>query len=104
VRLPDRDEVSRRKALARKNALKRRYGITPEQYDLMLERQGGGCAICGRLPKPGRRLAVDHDHATKRVRGLLCFQCNKYRVAKNTKQTALWVLRYLEDDFDWRTI
>jgi len=57
--------------------LKTRYGITPEQYEAMLARQAGVCAIC-RNPSRGstRRLHVDHDHATGKVRGLLCFSCN----------------------------
>jgi hypothetical protein len=57
--------------------LKRRYGITIEQYDTMVEKQGGLCAICGKPPN-GRwkRLAVDHCHKTGKVRGLLCHACN----------------------------
>jgi hypothetical protein len=59
----------------RKTHLKTKYGITPEQYDEMLEAQGGGCAICGK--PPGKTaLHVDHCHETGRVRGLLCFSCN----------------------------
>lgn len=60
----------------------RRYGITLEQYEQMLEAQGGVCAICGRperskVYKHGpRSLAVDHGHETGRIRGLLCFSCN----------------------------
>lgn len=54
----------------------KRFGLTPEQYDAMLAEQGGVCAICQR-PDADRRLAVDHDHATGRVRGLLCKSCNK---------------------------
>lgn len=43
----------------------------------MVERQGGGCAICHRGPSKGTaRLYVDHDHDTDKVRGLLCQQCN----------------------------
>lgn len=57
--------------------LKRRYGITPEDYDSMLEAQEGLCAICGGGCKTGRRLAVDHDHETKAVRALLCAACNQ---------------------------
>jgi len=59
----------------RKWHLKKNYGITPEQYDEMLERQGGGCAICGKPPGE-TALHVDHCHETGRVRGLLCFSCN----------------------------
>jgi hypothetical protein len=63
-----------KKAL-RKWHLKTKYGLTPEQYDQMLESQGGGCAICGK-PPGDTALHVDHCHETGRVRGLLCFSCN----------------------------
>jgi hypothetical protein len=54
-----------------------RYGITQEQYEEMLSEQNGGCAICGITEATnGRRLAVDHDHQTGEVRGLLCNNCN----------------------------
>jgi hypothetical protein len=52
--------------------LKRRYGITAEEADAMLEEQGGVCAICRVAPAAH----VDHDHSTGRVRALLCFNCN----------------------------
>lgn len=52
-----------------------KYGITREEYFALKEAQHGCCAICGREPKT-RRLAVDHDHATGKVRGLLCAACN----------------------------
>ncbi|HEX9340460.1 MAG TPA: endonuclease domain-containing protein [Thermoplasmata archaeon] len=45
--------------------------LTDEQYQLLLERQGGVCAICGDKSKSGR-LAIDHIHGTTKVRGLLC--------------------------------
>lgn len=51
--------------------------ITKELYEQMLSRQEGGCAICGRTEgEEGRFLAIDHDHTTGRLRGLLCFACN----------------------------
>lgn len=60
------------------------FGITLAQYDAMLESQSGVCLICqkpetridNRTGKPSR-LAVDHCHGTKKVRGLLCSACNK---------------------------
>lgn len=57
--------------------LQSRYGLTIEQFDEMVEKQGGLCAICSSPPK-GRwkRLHVDHDHVTGKVRGLLCHACN----------------------------
>lgn len=63
----------------RRKNYKRKYGITLEQYNEMLERQGGVCAICA---QPERRqetsnLAVDHCHETGEIRGLLCSNCNR---------------------------
>jgi len=52
--------------------LRRRYGITAEEADVMLADQGGLCAICKSAPAAH----VDHDHATGAVRALLCFNCN----------------------------
>lgn len=55
-----------------------RYGITPEEYDEMLARQSGKCAICASSDPRNRwgRFAVDHCHDTGVVRGLLCGPCN----------------------------
>ena len=55
---------------------RKELGVTDEQYAAMLKAQGGGSAICGNPPKT-RRLHVDHDHKTGKVRGLLCFRCNR---------------------------
>lgn len=55
--------------------LKRYYNMTEEDYQTLLDKQRGGCAICGRTPQ--RRLHVDHCHLTGRVRGLLCYNCNR---------------------------
>jgi hypothetical protein len=58
--------------------LQRLYGITLEDYSRMLENQGGGCAICGSTVGDGKRrkLFVDHDHVTGKVRGIICNKCN----------------------------
>lgn len=58
-----------------------KYGLEPAEYQALLERQGGVCAICRRpetavLRGRNKALCVDHDHVTDRVRGLLCFRCN----------------------------
>lgn len=51
--------------------LRRVYDISADEYGAMYALQGGRCYICQRM-SPSRRLAVDHDHDTGRVRGLLC--------------------------------
>jgi hypothetical protein len=55
------------------------YGLTLEQYDMMLEKQNGVCAICGKGGSHShhKNLCIDHDHETGEVRGLLCDLCNK---------------------------
>ena len=60
----------------RKSDLKNLYGISPEEYDDMLAKQQGGCAMCGKKCKSGKSLSVDHCHATGKIRGLLCAKCN----------------------------
>lgn len=54
--------------------LKSRFGITRDDWEVMVAEQGGRCAICGQIPH--RTLAVDHDHVTGKIRGLLCDSCN----------------------------
>lgn len=56
--------------------IKRQYGITLAEYDIMLARQGGGCGICKGGTKGRGRFHVDHCHETGQVRGLLCAKCN----------------------------
>jgi hypothetical protein len=57
---------------------KERYGVTFVEYQLMLKAQNHKCAICGVNEKESRqgKLVVDHNHATKAIRGLLCHNCN----------------------------
>lgn len=62
---------------SRASHLKRVYGITLQQYQDLLDSQGGCCAICGKHHTEfARHLAVDHDHATGEIRGCLCSNCN----------------------------
>ena len=57
--------------------LLRSYGISADDYETKLKAQHGVCAGCGHICPTGKRLAVDHDHATGAVRDLLCTNCNK---------------------------
>lgn len=66
-----------RQEIDRRSALKRDFGITPEQYDALLDIQNGVCAVCKKCCATKKRLAVDHDHRTGRIRGLLCAGCNR---------------------------
>lgn len=56
------------------------YSITADEFDTLLAKQGGRCAICRTHPRQDsriKRLALDHDHETGQVRGLLCNRCNR---------------------------
>jgi len=71
---PEKYEVIRKRA-----KLKWHYGITLEEFNRILEKQGGRCAICGTTESGGRHntFHVDHCHGSNRVRGLLCLNCNR---------------------------
>lgn len=77
-----RNYAANPQAYARRNRKARlqTYGLTESQYQAMLASQGGKCAICettqGRRKSTDHPLYVDHDHATGKVRGLLCQPCN----------------------------
>jgi len=68
---------------ARNKYLKRTYGMTADQFNEMLEAQGG-CAICGKIDSNLKNMHVDHDHyccagylsCGKCIRGILCNKCN----------------------------
>jgi hypothetical protein len=81
--------------------LKKTYGITYDDYRRMFEWQGGRCYICRRRPAK-KRLAVDHNHATGEVRGLLCTDgergCNHAILGNITSlDMAKRIVLYLED-------
>ena len=71
--------AKQRTLIRRRYDLKRRIGITVEEYDQAFEDQNGRCAICG-LTEVGHTkqaiLNADHDHVTRQFRGLLCHRCN----------------------------
>lgn len=71
----------------RKRQLMSKYGITPTDYNDLLQSQNNVCAVCGQPCPTGNHLAVDHDHKTGKMRGLLCVNCNM-------------ALGYVQDDPD----
>jgi hypothetical protein len=85
----------------RKAQLKKLYKITPEQYQEMFDKQGGLCRICQSADTGHRsHLSIDHDHATGRVRGLLCHDCNlglgKFKDDTNRLKMAIMYLSLTE--------
>lgn len=89
----------------RKWTLKKRYGLSPEDYERILIAQDYKCAICGFDPRlfPGpskfRQLHVDHDHTNGRVRSLLCNGCNRaLGLISENISTAKNIVAYLESN------
>ena len=82
------------------------FGLTIEDYDAMYTKQGGVCAICQQPETSSRngkvyRLAVDHDHNTGKVRGLLCFKCNSAMGSFEKRGVPLEkVIQFLERETD----
>jgi hypothetical protein len=78
-RYTDEQTLTQRRLWRFRNYLKE-YGLTVEDYFVLLKQQNGRCATCGQLPEKQAsksRLVVDHDHETGYVRGLLCDTCNR---------------------------
>ncbi len=110
------DAGSKSKLTTRDKYLRTKYDITEATYFEMVRYGNGCCWICRRQPKPGKALNVDHQHLTKlekksgtkfgRVRGLLCFFCNKYLIGRRKAEHAYMFRNaagYLEANYDWRT-
>lgn len=100
----DRARRRRRSAQAHAGMIERTYGITGKQYAILLAYQSwvlgnppGTCALCGVARGVTKRLAVDHDHKTGRVRGILCGPCNKDVVGRLGIEALKRAVRYLED-------
>ncbi|WP_292980954.1 endonuclease VII domain-containing protein [Mycobacterium sp.] len=76
-RRSDREAYAKDPDRRRDSRLRCQFGITLSEYRAMEDSQSGVCAICGLECVSGRSLAVDHDHGTGEVRGLLCANCNR---------------------------
>ena len=66
----------------------------PDTFQKLLAIQEGRCAVCG-VSLEHHQIHVDHDHATGLVRGLLCWRCNRFRVAQNRSDNIKQVNEYL---------
>lgn len=66
---------------ARRKWVKDVYGLSLEEYDTILAHQGYKCAICRKIPQPGKHFHIDHEHGGH-VRGLLCAYCNNRLVGR----------------------
>lgn len=83
--------------------LARTYGITIEEYEALVAKNGGGCAICGaaetKVHASGTvfRFSVDHCHETGKIRGILCMTCNRaIGMMKDNPQLLRKAAEYLE--------
>ena len=89
----------------RNSTYKRKYGISLDEYEKLLTEQHGLCAICSGECPSKRSLAVDHDHATGKVRGLLCANCNRgLGMFKDKIQALEKAITYLEKAQDGKQV
>jgi hypothetical protein len=92
---PERREKERRRAYG--NRIRKLYGMSLLQYDIILKSQDGKCAICFRADPTGKgSFHVDHCHQTGEVRGLLCSRCNMMiGMASDSIEVLLRAVSYL---------
>lgn len=95
-----RRQYNRNRTRLARSRIEKLYGITENQYVEILARQNGVCALCFRAqPESSRlkRLMIDHDHETGKVRGLLCAKCNlMLGLAEDNINTLNIAIKYLE--------
>ena len=87
----------------RRRHLLKTYGITLEQYNELLSKQGHRCALCDKHEDDCKtKLAVDHDHITGEIRGLLCNYCNRRQVGRHRDGSLLRrMAEYVEQGTGW---
>ena len=65
------------------------------------EKQKGCCGICGKHEREfKRRLNLDHNHKSMKIRGLLCYRCNKFIVGRHDYESATKLLNYLKVEIE----
>ncbi len=78
--------------------LRRTYGMTLKDYYVLLDYQDGVCYLCKRPPRPEENLTVDHDHVSRKVRGLLCTYDNRRNVGRFRDWEMVYdIAMYLKD-------
>lgn len=62
----------------------------------LIAKHGDQCALCNK-PRSAfkKNLSVDHNHKTRKIRGLLCYRCNKFLVGRQTIESITKILEYL---------
>ena len=74
-----------------KARLKRKYNLSIEDYEALIETQNNSCKVCGTHAKNNikGKLYIDHCHTTNKVRGLLCMKCNSALGLLNDDKTLI---------------
>ena len=98
-----KNNKDKQKIINRRGSLKYNFGITLEQYDELLKKQKGRCAICDRHASSfDKNLAVDHNHETQEIRGLLCSYCNHRLIGQHKDADLLRRMAdYIEQGTGW---
>lgn len=104
AKLPRKVIAQRQKNWRKKNPekafeilIKSKYGCSLEQYHALVKLQNDVCAICKKRCSKNKRLSIDHDHTSKKVRGLLCNNCNALiGYAKDDPKLLEEAIKYLD--------
>ena len=104
--LPSEYEAKSKRLVRRNKMLMAKYGLTLDQFEKMLLIQRGKCGICDRFFHGVRRMYVDHDHQSGRVRGILCYPCNHRLLGRGLEDPFVHerAAAYLRSTFDGRNL
>ncbi len=81
---------------SRDKYLRKKYGITEAQYNAQLKAQGDCCALCRKHKSNfSYSLHQDHNHKTKKNRGIVCYYCNKFRIGRHDLTSAEAIYAYM---------
>jgi hypothetical protein len=94
-----REYMATHKETQRDSDYKKNYGKSLLSfYDENFDKQNGVCYLCGGINRDGRRLFIDHNHKTGKLRKLLCNRCNfLVGTVENNAELLVKIYRYLEE-------